>query len=210
MQLIFPYIIGLIAATIGTLLPGLLNATAVGIASDEGKKNAQSFMAGCLTVIFLQAYLAIFFAKIIDGNNVISNIIQEIGLAIFTTLTIFFLVKNKKTKLQKVNLKPSRKKNRFLYGMFLALLNVFPIPYYVFISISAAKADLFIFKASNNIALSTGVITGTYLAFSFYIWIFKNKSVKDNFFLRNINLILATVTGFIALITLYKIMPVFL
>ncbi|UYW01286.1 hypothetical protein K5I29_12680 [Flavobacterium agricola] len=207
MQVIIPFIIGIIAATAGTLLPGLLNATVVGIASDEGKKNAQSFIAGCLSVIFLQTYLAIFFAKIIDGNANISNIIQEVGLGIFIVLTIFFLIKNKKTKLKKVDLKTTKKTNRFYYGMLLALINVFPIPYYVFISITASNSDLFIFKPSNNIALSTGVIVGTYLVFRFYIRIFKNKSVENNLLLKNINLIIAAITGFIALMTLYKLIP---
>lgn len=210
MQIIIPFIIGLIASIIGTLLPGLLNATVVRIAADEGKKNAQSFMAGCLSVVFLQTYLAIFFAKIIDSSELIANIIQEIGFTIFTALTIFFLIKNKRTKLQKVNLKPTKTKKRFYYGMFLALLNVFPIPYYVFISISAAQAELFIFKPFNNLALSLGVILGTFLTFRFYIRIFRNKSVESNLFLKNINLILAGITGFIAIITLYKLIPQFI
>ena len=205
MQILFPFIIGIIASMTGTLLPGLLNATVVRINAEEGKKNAQYFMAGCLSVIFLQAYLAIFFSKIIDKNTAISNIIQEIGLSIFTILSIFFIVKNKRTKLKKINLKPTKTQNRFYYGLFLAVLNIFPVPYYVFISITAAQADLFIFKPSNNLALSIGVVLGTFLAFKTYIRIFKNRSAENNLFLKNINLILASITGFIALLTLCKL-----
>lgn len=210
MQNIFPFIIGFVAAVIGTLLPGLLNATTVKIATDEGKKNAQKFMAGCLVIIFLQAYLAIFFAKIIDNSPFISNIIQEIGLAIFTGLTIFFLIKNKKTKLKKVNLDDTKKTNRIIYGILLALLNVFPIPFYVFVSISAAKSGMFEFKPLHNFLLSLGVILGTYSVFNFYIKVFKNKSIENNFILKNINLILAGITGFIAVLTLYKLIPQFI
>ena len=92
MHTFIPFSIGISAAIAGTLLPGILNATTVQIATKEGKKKAYQFMAGALLIIFLQAYLAIFFAKIIDKSPFISNIIQEIGLAIFTGLTIFFFI----------------------------------------------------------------------------------------------------------------------
>ena len=207
---IFPFIIGFVAAVIGTLLPGLLNATTVKIATDEGENNAQKFMAGCLVIIFLQAYLAIFFSKIIDSSPFITNIIQEIGLVIFISLTIFFLLKYKKTKLKKVELENTKKTNRIVYGMLLALLNVFPIPFYVFVSITAAKFQLFEFKPLHNFLLSIGVILGTYSVFNFYIKMFKNKSIENSFFLKNINLILACITGFISLLTIYKLAPQFI
>lgn len=206
MHTFIPFSIGISAAIAGTLLPGILNATTVQIATKEGKKKAYQFMAGALLIIFLQAYLAIFFAKIIDKSPFISNIIQEIGLAIFTGLTIFFLIQNKRNKLKSPHLS-KKKSNKFLTGILLALLNVFPVPFYVFVSISAAKFDLFIFQPSHNLALSLGVVLGTFLTFRFYIHLFKNKSIENNFILKNINIIIAVITGSIAVITFCKLVP---
>src|SRR5690606_11041898 len=134
----------------------------------------------------LQTYLAVFFAKIIDQSTFITNILREIGFAVFLILTIyFFTVKPPKKKDVAVEITQIRK--HFTQVMLLALINVFPVFYYVFITITVLNNNLYTINYISNILLTVGVLVGAFLAFMFYINLFKNKTVKDNFILRNIN-----------------------
>jgi len=204
MNYLLPFLTGLGASVFGTLLPGILNATVVKISKKEGMKNAYSFMLGTFIIIALQTYLAVFFAKIIDQSVFITNILREIGFVVFLVLTIYFFVAKPKKK-KDVEVEITRKRKRFTQGILLAIINVFPIFYYVFITITVLNNKLYTVNYISNILFTVGVLIGAFLAFMFYINLFKNKTVKDNFVLKNINKILGCITGVITLINLCKL-----
>lgn len=204
MNYLLPFLTGLGASVFGTLLPGILNATVVKISKKEGMKNAYSFMLGTFIIIALQTYLAVFFAKIIDQSVFITNILREIGFVVFLVLTIYFFVAKPKKK-KDVEVEITRKRKRFTQGILLAIINVFPIFYYVFITITVLNNKLYTVNYISNILFTFGVLIGAFLAFMFYINLFKNKTVKDNFILKNINKILGCITGVITLINLCKL-----
>lgn len=204
MHHVIPFFTGFIASIFGTLLPGILNATVVKISKEEGMKHAYSFMMGTFIVIALQAYLAVFFAKVIDNNTFITNIIREIGFIVFTLLTVYFFIAKPKKKF-KSQFKIKAKRKRFYQGLFFALINVFPIFYYVFISVTAVNNNWYRINYLNNILLTAGVLLGTFLTFIFYIKLFKNTVVEESFILKNINNILGCITAVIALLNLYKL-----
>lgn len=204
MNYVLPFLTGLGASVLGTLLPGILNATVVKISKEEGMKHAYSFMYGTFIVIALQTYLAVFFAKIIDRSVFITNIIREIGFAVFFILTIYFFVANPKQNANK-KIEITQKRKRFTQGILLALINVFPIFYYVFITITAVNNNFYSINYISNIFLTVGVLLGTFLTFVFYINLFKNADLQDNFILKNINKILGCVTGIITLINFCKL-----
>lgn len=204
MNYLLPFLTGLGASVLGTLLPGILNATVVKISKKEGMKNAYSFMLGTFIVIALQTYLAVFFAKIIDQSVFITNILREIGFVVFLILTIYFFIAKPKKK-KNVDVEITQKRKRFTQGILLALINVFPIFYYVFITVTVLNNKLYTINYLSNILFTVGVLIGAFLAFIFYINLFKNKTVKDNFILKNINKILGCITGVITLINLCKL-----
>lgn len=204
MNYILPFLTGLIASVFGTLLPGILNATVVKISKREGMKNAYSFMLGTFIIIALQTYLAVFFAKIIDRSVFITNIIREIGFVVFLIVTIYFFVTKPKKK-DDAEIEITQKRKRFTQGILLALINVFPIFYYVFITITAINNNFYSINYISNILLTIGVLLGTLLSFTFYIKLFKNTVVEESFVLKNINKILGCITGIITVINLYKL-----
>ncbi|WP_430614295.1 amino acid permease [Flavobacterium sp. JP2137] len=211
MEYLYFLLFGFIAAVIGVSLPGLLNMTAVKIALKEGKESAYSYVLGALFTIFIQTYIAIFFAKLIESSVVISETLQEIGVAIFGALTLYFLffAKKKEKKEAQGELVDGNSlaiKNRFFYGILLAALNVFPIPYYVFLSITLASYDFPVFYMAHTFLLSIGVVLGSALMLYLYIAFFKNSDREEHFLLKNINYCIGTITGIIALITLYKLL----
>lgn len=146
MALLTPLLSGFIAAFIGIIPPGLINMTAAKVNMKEGKKNALWFVAGAVLVIFFQVSLAVLFAQVIDNRPDVVTLLREVGFAIFSILTIYFLFIAKEPKAKKSKIKKSSKKSRFFLGMLLSGLNFFPIPYYVVVSVTLASYHLFAFE----------------------------------------------------------------
>ncbi|MBB1150663.1 LysE family transporter [Myroides sp. NP-2] len=198
-------IIGFLAAVIGVSLPGLLNMTAVKVAQERGRQASIMYIAGASSIIFVQTYIAIFFAKLIDSSPFITEILHEIGLVIFGSLTLYFLVFAKRKKKEE-NQAVKRLKHPYIYGALLALINVFSIPYYVFLSVTLAAYHYPIFDWAYTVVFSIGVVLGSGLMFYAYISVFKKVANENAFLLRNINYVIGTITGIICLITLYKLL----
>jgi len=205
MNYLIPFFTGIGASVAGTLLPGILNATVVKISKEEGIKHAYSFMLGTFVIIALQTYLAVFFAKIIESSIFITNMLREIGFVVFLVLTVYFFSAKKKKGI-KPRLVVKERKKRFTQGLLLAFINIFPIFYYVFITISAINNNLYEINYISNILLTIGVLTGTFFTFLFYIRLFRKTDIQENFILKNINKIMGCITGAIAIINLCKLL----
>jgi threonine/homoserine/homoserine lactone efflux protein len=205
MNLAITLLLGFFTACIGIIPPGLINMTAAKVNLKEGKISALWFVLGAVTVIFGQASLAILFAQFIDERPEVVVLLREIGFGIFTALTIYFLWIAKKPKLKKGKIKKRSKTTRFFLGMLLSGLNFFPIPYYVFVSISLASYQLFSFDTTSIFVFVSGVVLGSFMVFYFYITFFKNIENKADYIMRNMNNFIGTITGLVSLITLFNI-----
>ncbi len=206
MQIAFLFLFGLCSGYFGTILPSLLNTTAVKIKSKEGKEKANSFVYGALIITATQCFLALNLARWIEKNTFISDLINEIGMFIFLCLSIYFFTRsNKKTTIP--NTKINREVPRFLYGLLMGTLNVFPFLFYAFVGVTLSNGNYInINNISENITLTLGVIIGTFFAFQTYISIFSKISNPDHFLWRNINKILGYITIAVAIINGYKIL----
>lgn len=205
MNFITPLFFGFISAFIGIIPPGLINMTAAKVNHKEGKRNALWFVFGAILVICFQVFFAILFAKIINRRPDLVALLREIGFGIFAALTIYFLWIAKKPKGKSKKLKSKSKTKRFFLGMLLSALNFFPIPYYVFISISLASYKLFSFDTNSIFIFVSGVVMGSFLVFYFYISFFNRIENKRDYIMRNMNNIIGSITGLIAIITLINI-----
>ncbi|URM38143.1 lysine transporter LysE [Flavobacterium anhuiense] len=207
MTYLTPLLSGFIAAAIGTIPPGLLNMTAAKIKMKEGKKNALSFVIGAVLIIFFQAYIAVLFARVIDNRPDVVILLREAGFIIFSILTIYFFffakdpIAKKKTKLKKTS-----KKSSFFLGMLLSGLNFFPIPYYVVISVTLASYHLFVFENTIILTFVLGSVLGAFAILYSYIAFFGKIEKKTDYFMRNMNTIIGTITGLVALATLFNIL----
>jgi len=205
MNYITPLFFGFLSAFIGIIPPGLINMTAAKVNHKEGKRNALWFVFGALIIICVQVFFSILFAKIINRRPDLVTLMREIGFGIFATLTVYFLwlAKKPKDKTKKLNTKSVTK--RFFLGMLLSALNFFPIPYYVFVSITLASYDLFSFDTTSIFIFVNGVIIGSFLVFYFYISFFNTIENKRDFIMKNMNTIIGSITGLISIITLINI-----
>ncbi|WP_291116665.1 LysE family transporter [Flavobacterium sp. UBA6135] len=202
-----PLLLGISTAVIGTLPPGLLNMTAAKVSMRDGRNRALWFAFGASVIVFFQTLLAVLFARFIDRRADISAVLQEIGFVIFSLLTIYFLwvAKKPKTNKKKEEVKMRSKTSRFFMGMLLSSLNLFPVPYYVFVSVTLGSYDYFIFDSYFIYTFSFGTAIAAFLVFFGYISFFKGKQNNASFLSKNINHIIGSITGIVALITLFKI-----
>jgi threonine/homoserine/homoserine lactone efflux protein len=205
MNYITPLFLGFISAFIGILPPGLINMTAAKVNNKEGKRNALWFVFGALITICVQVFFSILFAKIINRRPDLVTLMREVGFGIFATLTVYFLwlAKKPKDKTKKLDTKSVTK--RFFLGMLLSALNFFPIPYYVFVSITLASYKLFSFDTTSIIIFVNGVLLGSFAVFHFYITYFNKIESKRDFIMKNMNTIIGSITGLISIITLINI-----
>jgi threonine/homoserine/homoserine lactone efflux protein len=207
MAFLTPLFSGFIAAAIGIIPPGLLNMTAAKINLKEGKKNALWFVIGAVLVIFFQVSVAVLFARVIDDRPDVVTLLREVGFVIFSILTIYFLfiAKEPKSK-KKAKIKKSSKKSRFFLGMLLSGLNFFPIPYYVLVSVTLASYHLFVFENNIIFIFVLGSVLGSFAALYSYIAFFGKIEQKTDYLMRNMNKIIGTVTGLVAVATLFNIL----
>ncbi|MBO6212936.1 LysE family transporter [Algoriella sp.] len=209
MQYIELLLIGIFTALLGTSLPGLLNMTVVKIGKNEGYKSAYTFISGVSVVIAIQVYLAIFFAEFINFNEKVTLLFREIGLFVFIVLTIYFLFFaekiDRKKQEKKLENNEVKKKNKFIYGLFLAAINIFPIPFYVFLSATLVSYNVIVFGNPNSSFFTLGVVIGSLIMFYLYLRFFNNKSKDNSFILKNINYVIGGVTSVVSLLTIYQL-----
>lgn len=205
MNFITPFFFGFISAIVGIMPPGLINMTAAKVNNKEGKRNALWFVLGAVLVISFQVFFAILFAKIINRRPDFIILMREIGFVIFTLLTIYFLAIAKKPVSKSKKIKTKSKSKRFFLGMLLSTLNFFPIPYYVFVSITLASYELFSFDTSSILTFVSGVVLGAFLVFYLYVSFFKRFENKKDFLMKNMNTIIGGITGLISILALINI-----
>jgi threonine/homoserine/homoserine lactone efflux protein len=206
LNIILPLFLGIFVASIGILPPGLINMTAVKISVKDGKNRAFMFVLGALIIIYFQTLVALIFARYIDSHKEIALLLREVGFVIFSLLTIYFfrIAKKPSSNIQK-DIKIKSKKSRFFLGMFISAINFFPIPYYVFMSVTLASFGYFSFDEISIYMFTSGVVFGSFLIFYLYITFFKNLETKTTFMSKNMNNIIGSITGFIAFTSLIYI-----
>ncbi len=205
MTLIATLFFGFISAVIGILPPGLINMTVAKVNSKEGKRAALWFVFGAVIVIFVQVALAILFARFIGDRPQVSVLFREIGAVIFLLLTIYFFWIASPPKKIKGKVIKQRTATRFFLGMLLSALNFFPIPYYVVVSIWLSSLGWFVFEPISILIFVFGALLGSILVFYGYILFFGKIEAKTDFFMKNMNNIIGSITGLVAITTIFNI-----
>jgi threonine/homoserine/homoserine lactone efflux protein len=206
MTLFILFITGYLAAFVGIFPPGLINMTAAKISLEDGKSRAMGFVSGALVVIGIQAFISVYGARYIDSHHEVDLILREIGLVIFTLASIYFFFLAKKPQLVSQNaLVKKTSRSAFLLGLFISAINLFPIPYYVIVSIALASYGLFDFNALEIYVLVLGILLGSLTVFYAYVVVFNRLRSKTNYLIRNMNVIMGSITSVVSLLTLYHV-----
>ena len=69
---------------------GLLNMSAAKISMKHGSKSAMLFSAGVAITVCIQTYIALLFARYLDGHPEVVDLLQKVAVGIFLCITIYF------------------------------------------------------------------------------------------------------------------------
>tara|TARA_R110002049_G_scaffold303397_2_gene497682 strand:+ start:607 stop:1236 length:630 start_codon:yes stop_codon:yes gene_type:complete len=203
------FFLGLVVALIGVIPPGLLNMTAAKISLKEGHVRGVVFSIGVCIIVFAQTYLAAVFARYLSNHPEVINILQRVAFVIFILITIYFLFIAKSQPKSQLNPKIKSKHSRFFQGMLLSALNVFPIPYQAYMTITLASFGWLNFDKISIASYVTGAATGTFVMLYVYIFFFDKIREKSFTSQKSMNLIIGGITGVIAIVTLVSIIKEF-
>lgn len=205
MSLTITFFIGLIVTLIGVIPPGLLNMTAAKISLKDGHSRGIVFSIGVSLTVIAQTYIAVLFARYLSNHSDIVDILQRVALVIFVLISVYYLFIAKEKPQSSEDINNRSKRNRFFFGMFLSSLNMFPIPYQAYMSITLSSFGLMDFEKTNIISYVAGAAMGTFVMLYIYIFFFdKIKSQKLTSH-KNMNLSIGIITAVIALITLINV-----
>ena len=205
MDITFIFFLGLVIAFVGVIPPGLLNMTAAKISLKEDANRGILFSIGVCVIVCLQTYLAAIFAKYLSNHPEVVNILQRVAFVIFVLITIYFFLLARKQPKPDVEANVRSKHRRFFQGMLLSALNVFPIPYQAYMTLTLASFGWLTFETYSIIAYVAGAATGTFVMLYIYIFFFdkiKNEKLTSQ---KSMNYIIGTITGIIAIFTLITI-----
>ncbi|MEM7185565.1 MAG: lysine transporter LysE [Bacteroidota bacterium] len=204
MSIVTNFAIGFLAALVGVIPPGLLNMSAAKISMKQGRKVALLFSLGVTLTVCLQTYVAMLFARYLEQHDELVSMLQKVGLGIFICLTIYFFFIAKDTRRDHSKVINHSKTNRFFYGILLAALNLLPLPYWVYLSVTFSAFGWFTFEQPALFAAVLASGAGTFVMLLVYAQFFRKR--QDRFLFKlNMNYIIGLITAVISAITLVKI-----
>ena len=199
------FFLGLVIAFIGVIPPGLLNMTVAKISLKEGASRGILFALGVCLIVGVRTYLATIFSKYLSQHPEVIDILQRVALVIFILITIYYLVLARKQPKPNIDANVRSKHRRFFQGMLLSSLNVFPIPYQAYMTLTLSSFGLLSFKTYSVISYVAGATTGTFVMLYIYIFFFdkiKNEKWTSQ---KSMNYTIGFITGMIAVVTLINI-----
>ncbi|SDB64595.1 LysE type translocator [Flavobacteriaceae bacterium MAR_2010_188] len=199
------FFLGFIIAYIGVIPPGLLNMTAAKISLKEGHVRGIMFSIGASVVVIFQAGIAAVFARYLSNHPDVVNILQRVALVIFILVTIYYLRFANNNAVRDFDTDRKSKHSRFLQGIFLSAINLFPVPFHAYMTISIASLGWMEFNNINIASYVAGATCGTFAMFYLYIFLFEHYISKNLASQRNMNRTIGYITGLVAVITLIQI-----
>ena len=205
MNITFIFFLGLIVALLGVIPPGLLNMTAAKISLKEGHVRGIVFSIGVCIIVYIQTYIAAIFARYLSNHVEVVEVLQRVAFIIFVLITIYYLLIAKSKPKHQVQPKVRSKHSRFFHGLFLSAINVFPIPYQAYMTITLASVGWLEFDKISIIAYVSGAAMGTFVMLYMYIFFFDRIKSKSFTSQKSMNYIIGGITGIISIVTLINI-----
>ncbi|MBT8253665.1 MAG: LysE family transporter [Flavobacteriaceae bacterium] len=205
MEITIVFILGLIIAFIGVIPPGMLNMSAAKISLKEGHNRGIMFSLGVCAIVCVQTFIAAILARYLSNHPDVIEILQRVALVLFILITIYFLVLAQKQPKTEIPTPAKSKHSRFFQGMLLSGLNLFPIPYQSYMTLTIASFGWMSFDKVSIGSYVAGSASGTFIMLYIYIFFFDKIKGKAFTTQKNMNYIIGSITGLVAVFTLINI-----
>ncbi len=205
MHQIYLFIITFFAALVGVIPPGLVNMAIAKTCVDFSVKAGKQKAFGAVTVVFVQALIAIIIAKeILNNPNFKENILLT-GILVLGIMMIYFFIAARRQNIENKSEKAGKHSQSFLKGVLISSLNVFPIPYFVVISTLFTPENHIDFTWTTKLIFALSASLGTLTTFLAYVYFF-DKIIKQNkLFKQYSNYFMAALMLCLLIITLYRV-----
>ena len=140
------------------------------------------------------------FGKPVDLKGTIFNNAQ----GVFEDIDYLIIAKSKSKSEKELEIKS--KKSRFFQGMFMSSINVFPIPFQAYMTISYASLGWLAFDSTSITSYVAGATMGSFVML--YIYIFFFDKIKSQKFTsqKSMNRLIGIITAIIAIVTFINIL----
>ena len=202
MDYILPLIVGFLAAFIGLLAPSMLNMTAARTSIEKGKKAGIQFAAGAASVVFVQAFIAVTFAKYLVAHPEVITKLKTAAIFVLLALSVFFFMQaRKKFKAEGKD----KKGSSFIVGLGMSSLNMLAIPFYLAMAtLAESKGWMQIVQPYSTIYV-VGAVLGAFSLFATYASFAEIIAKKAQFIAKNINYILSVLFIVLAISTAIQV-----
>ncbi|AJR02621.1 LysE family translocator [Siansivirga zeaxanthinifaciens] len=205
MNITILFFLGLIIALVGVIPPGLLNMTAAKISLKEGHVRGVMFSIGVCVIVLFQTAIAAIFASYLSNHSEVVKILQRVAFVIFVLITVYFLLIAKKESKELKEPQSRSKKSRFFQGLLMSAINVFPIPYQAYMTVTLASIGWMDFTKISISSYVAGAVMGTFVMLYVYIFFFHKIKDKPIASQRSMNYLIGSITGIISVVTLINI-----
>lgn len=202
MNYILPLIIGFFAAFIGLLAPSMLNMTAARTSIEKGRRCGILFAAGAASVVFIQGFIAVTFAKYLVANPAVITKLKTAAIFVLLALSIFFFIQARKT----FNAAGRKKKGKsYIIGLSLSSLNMLAIPFYLAMATLAESKGWMSIEKPFSLIFVLGAVLGAFSIFSIYAIFAEIIAKRAAFIAKNINYILSGLFIILATLTAVQV-----
>jgi threonine/homoserine/homoserine lactone efflux protein len=172
---------------------------------DFGVRAGKQKAFGAVTIVFVQALLAIIIAKQILNNPNYKEKILIAGILILIGMMIYFVIAARRQKIESLSNKKDKHSHSFMKGVLISSLNVFPIPYFVVISTLFTPENQVDFTWTTKLIFALSASLGSLVTFLAYAYFF-DKIIKQNkLFKQYSNYFMAVLMLCLLLVTLYRV-----
>lgn len=193
---------GYLVAFLGLLAPSMLNMTVAKTSIERGKLAGIQFAGGASSVVFIQASIAVFFAKfLVENPNVIARL-KAVAVFVLLGLSIFFFLQARK----EVKIEGKQKRGRpYFIGLVMSSLNMLAVPFYLAMATFGESKGWLTIVMPNIVFYVIGAVLGSFSLFSVYAVFAIVIAQKAQFIAKNINYILSGVFVVLGLITAFQV-----
>ena len=184
------FLLGLIGSFLGGVVFGPINLSVVELTIRKNLQSALKFISAASLVEILQAFIAVFFGKLISKKIDEFPEFRLLIIAFFLVLGLVFILKNNNSKIR-LSEETDSGRGDFFSGIIVAILNPQAIPYWIFVLTYLQTLEMIDLSMGNLLLFLAGVSTGKFLILTVYGYL--SKYIKNR--LSNVDHLISTFIG---------------
>ncbi len=158
--------LGVILSALGAITPGLINLAVANRTIRKGARPGVMVALGASIIQLVYAFIAVYFIDIIIKNAAITTTINWVGVVVFLSLGLLYLLKKPKPM---VRVESSGDSRHFGYGLGVAAMNMLIIPTWIVIALWLKGWGYDMHSLTEIFLLSLGSALGALAVFILYV-----------------------------------------